>query len=119
MARRIYEGPKPNIVIVKLINEMTLEDMTCDAEIGLNKGQPLYVLLDSTGLDGVAPDGFLDGAKRSFLTNKNLVHMALYVESPAMRMIAHMVAKLTRVQHKISLHNDFDAAMRHLLTITK
>jgi hypothetical protein len=119
MAHEISAGPKPNIVIFRLIGDLTYADMTCDQELGLNDGHPLYILLDGAKANVGLPDGFLDGAKRSWFTNENLVHLALYLDSPLLRTIGLMVAKVTRRAEKLSLHNTHEAALHHLVKMSK
>jgi hypothetical protein len=118
MSHEILPGPKPNIVIHKIIGDLTYEAMTADEALGLNKGVPTYILLDLGDLNVGLPEGFLDGAKKSYFTNDNLVHMSIYVKSAAIRLIANMVAKITRRQGKLSLHESYDAAMQHLIDLS-
>lgn len=119
MSYEILPGPRPNIVVHKIIGDLTYDAMTADEGLGLNKGVPMYVLLDLGELNVGLPEGFLDGAKKSYFTNDNLAHMSIYVRSAAIRLIANMVAKVTRRQGKLSLHESYEAAMQHLLDLTK
>jgi hypothetical protein len=117
MPHEISPGPKPNILIFRVTGELNYHDMTCDEELGLNQGRPLYVLMDGSKMQVGLPENFLEGAKNSFFINPNLVHMALYLESQLLRTIANMVAKVTRRREKLSLHPSFDAAIQHLLDL--
>jgi hypothetical protein len=119
MAHTILSGPQPNIVIMELQGELTWEDMTADEALGLDRGQPLYVMLDASRVSVALPENFLDGAKHSYFTNPNMAHMALYVESDLLRTIATMVAKITRRREKISLHSSQEAAIAHLQKLAK
>jgi hypothetical protein len=117
MSHEILPGPNANIVIFRLIGDLTYADMTCDQELGLNDGRPLYVLLDGAKTNVGLPEQFLDGAKRSWFVNENLAHLALYLESSLLRTIGLMVAKMTRRSDKLSLHDSYDAALKHLLKL--
>jgi hypothetical protein len=119
MAHEIMPGPNPNIMIMRLSNSLTFEDMTADEELGLNEGRPLYVLLDASNIDIALPDNFLSGARQSYFINDNLQHMALYVKSAWLKAIGEMVAKLTRRREKLSVYNSYEAAMAHLVKLEK
>jgi hypothetical protein len=114
MAHTISPGPQANIVVMDLIGELTWEDMTADEALGLNGNQPMYIMLDASRISVSVPENFLDGAKKSYFTNPNMAHMALYVESDLLRTIAIMVAKVTRRREKISLHTSREGAIAHL-----
>lgn len=119
MAHKISTGPHPDIVIMDLIGELEYGDMTADEGLGLNKGRPLYVMLDASKISVALPDGFIDGARHSYFVNPNMAHMALYVESGMLRTIGTMVAKLTRRQDKLSVHESREKAMAHLQKLMK
>jgi hypothetical protein len=114
MAHKILSGPQPNIVLMELSGELNWEDMTCDEELGFNRNKPMYLMLDASRMSVNLPENFLDGAKQSFFTNDNLVHMALYLESDLLRVVANMVAKITRRKEKMSLHTSREGAIAHL-----
>ena len=119
MAHEIYAGPHSSIMVQRLSGSLTHEDMTADEGLGLNKGKPVWVLLDASAIELSLPDNFLNGARESYFVNENLQHMALYVKSSWLRTIGAMVAKLTRRQDKLSAHDNYDAAMAHLLKLVK
>jgi hypothetical protein len=118
MAHEIIVGPHPNIVVIRLYNGLSYEDMTADEVLGLNK-RPMWVLLDASQMEVNLPENFLNGARASYFVNDNMQHMALYVQSTWLRTIGAMVAKLTRRQDKLSVHDSYDAAMAHLLKLVK
>src|SRR3990172_2069411 len=117
MPHEISPGPHPNIVIQRIYDELTHDDMATDDELGLDKGRLLYVLLDVSKMDVSLPDRFLDGAKNSFFVHPNLRHMALYTTSNMLASIAKMVAKLTKREGKLSIHGDYQSALNHLLKL--
>lgn len=115
MAHHITVGPRPNIKICTITESLNHDDMTCEDDLGLNEGTPLYVLLDVSAMNLGLPEQFLDGAKHSFFIHPNLVHMAMYTDSNLLTHIGNMVAKLTQRQEKLSIHSSYDAALKHLL----
>lgn len=117
MSYEILPGPHPDIRIMKIVDDLTYEAMTADEELGLNQGQPRWVLLDVAEMNAGLPDDFLSGARRSYFVNPNLAHLALHIRSGVLRTIAGMVAKLTRRKDKLSLHDSYDKAMTHLLKL--
>lgn len=119
MAHKISPGPKPNIVIMRLIGNLNYDDLRCDEELGLNTGRPLHILLDCAQMRVELPEDLLNEAKHSFLVNPNLVHVALNLESQTARMVALMVAKATCGKEKLSLHNNYGAALNYLLEFAR
>ncbi|MBC8171819.1 MAG: hypothetical protein H7X77_09100 [Anaerolineae bacterium] len=119
MAHEITQGPRPNIKICKITESLTHADMTCEDDLGLNDGVPLYVLLDVSIMNVGLPENFLNGAKNSFFIHPNLVHMAMYTESNLLTTIGNMVAKLTQRKEKLSIYSSYDAALKHLLKLAK
>lgn len=118
MAHQILPGPHPEIVVMQVSDQLTHEDMTADEALGLNKAK-LYVLLDVSRMKVNLPDKFLDGALNSFFMNENLIHMAIYLESSVLRVVAGLVAKAARRQEKMSIHSSYAAAEAHLLEMIK
>jgi hypothetical protein len=114
MAHNIVDGPHTDIKIFELYEDLTFADMTADKELDLDKGYPVYVLLDGSQMQVGLPADFLSGAKQSWFTNPNLAHLAVYLESAMLRTIAQMVAKITKRRDKLTLHDSRAAALAHL-----
>lgn len=114
MARKIVETNDPRLSQIEIHGELTFEDMTCDSELGLGKGNPMWVLLDVTQMSVALPEDFLDASRKSWFMNPDLQHMAVYTRSSLLAGVASMIAKLTRRKDKLSVHTSYDAAMAHL-----
>jgi hypothetical protein len=119
MAHQITPGPNANIKICTITESLNHDDMTCEADLGLNDGMPLYVLLDVSQMDVGLPPNFLDGAKHSFFLHPNLIHMAMYTKSSLLTTVGKMVAKLTHRQEKLSIFTSYEDAINHLMSMAK
>jgi hypothetical protein len=114
MARKIVETNDPRLSQIEIHGELTHEDMTCDSELGLGRGKPMWVLLDVTHMSVALPEDFLDASRKSWFMNPDLQHMAVYTRSSLLAGVASMIAKLTRRKDKLSVHTSHDAAIAHL-----
>jgi hypothetical protein len=114
MAHKITQGPRRDIVFMDIYQELEFDDMTASRELGLDSGRKLYVMLDLTKMNVGLPVGFLEGAKKSFFLHDNLVHLSIHVQSDVLKIVANMVAKLTRNPDKLSLHSTREAAIAYL-----
>jgi hypothetical protein len=114
MSHEILPSPQPDITVMRIFSDLTNEAMEADEEMGLNAGRPVWVLLDVANMNVGLPDDFLTGVRRSFFINPNLMHLSIYVKSSILRNVALMVAKITRRQDKLSLHDTYDKALAHL-----
>lgn len=101
-------------MLMAITGEVNYEDMTCDDELRLNEGRPMYVMLDASKMAVGLPQDFLDGARQSFFASENLVHLAIYLESALLRNMALMVAKVMRRKEKMTLHQSRAEAIAHL-----
>lgn len=113
MAHTISKGPRPDIVIMDIVENVEFEDMTATEALGLNNRQ-LYVMLDISNMSIGLPENFLEGAKNSYFIHDNLIHLSIHVRSHPLRLIANMVAKITNNPGKLSLHESREAALQHL-----
>lgn len=113
MAHTITQGPRPDIVIMDIVENVEHDDMIASEQLGLNQGKR-YVMLDLSNMSIALPENFLEGAKNSYFVHDNLVHLSIHVQSHTLRMIANMVAKLTRNPGKLSLHDSREKAIQHL-----
>ena len=114
MAHEIEAGPESNIRLMRLQGELLKADLLCDDELGLNTGDPVFVLVDASEMDIGLPAGFMDGKRESFFMNPNLQHVALYSTSWLLNSAAKMMGKLTRQRDKLSVHDTREAALEHL-----
>ncbi len=119
MAHEISAGPHPYIVIDTLTGEYVHADMVVDEKMALDAGHAVYVLLDASGISNTLPENFLDGARNSFFIHPNMAHMALYTRSGLLRTVGNMVAKLTRRRDKLTIYDNYEAALSHLLKLVK
>lgn len=117
MAHVIETGPEANIRLLHLQGELLKEDLLCDDELGLNSGEPMYVLVDASEMDIGLPAGFMDGKRESFFMNPNLRHVAVYSTSWLLSSAAKMLGKLTRQREKLSVHDTREAAIEHLVQL--
>lgn len=118
MGHTITPGPLANTVIVTIKDFLTHDDMSCSEEIGLNE-RPYYILLDAGRMQVALPERFIDGANKSFFTHPNCLHMAVYLRSDLLKNVALMVAKLTRLKHKLTVHDSYDEAIAYLTNIAQ
>lgn len=118
MAHEVRDGIVPGIVIHKILDPYDRDDMTAVQSLGLDKGKR-WVLLDVTEMSIGLPEGFLEGARNSYFTHENMMHLALYTDSSLLSAVGKMVAKLTRRQEKLSVHSSFEAAEAHLVGLIR
>ncbi len=119
MAHEILPSPHPRIVCLRLYGDPEAADMLLETEIGLDKGEPVYVLVDASDLSLSLPPNYLDTARKSFFTHPNLEHMAVFTGSTMLDAIGNMIAKLTRRREQLSLHKSREDALNHLLSLVK
>lgn len=117
MGRKIVETNHPNLSWIEIHGELTYEDMTCEEELGLTTGKPMWVLLDVSDMTITLPEHFLDSSRKSFFLSENLQHMAIYCRSSLLRNVALMIAKLTRRGTKLSVYDTAEKAEGHLRTL--
>lgn len=117
MAYEIQPSSHPQIACVRLYGDLQPEDMLLNAEIGLDKGTPMFILVDASELGVALTPNYIDTARKSFFTNPNLAHMAVYTGSPMLDAIGNMIAKLTRRRDRLSLHKSREEALDHLMKL--
>lgn len=119
MPHEILPSPHPKIFCVRLYGDVTAEDMKLNAEIGLDKDEPVYVLVDASELSLVLPANYIDTARHSFFLDSHLAHMAVFTGSAMLDGIGNMIAKLTRRRDRLSLHKSREEALNYLLKLVK
>ena len=119
MPHAVLPSMHPNIAHVQMSGTVTPEDMTCDAELGLGTGKPVYVLLEILNINKNLPDNFSHNSQIGFLVHSDLQHMAVVTKSGLLRSITLIGATLASRRDKISLHDTVPEAEVYLLALIK
>lgn len=119
MAHTIVPTKHPHIAHIKMSGDLTHEDMTCDAELGLGQGKPIFVICDLQRMNLNFPDTFVEHARISFIINPDLQHVAVITMSKLMRSVALTAAALSERRAKISMHDSEADAEAHLMGMIK
>ncbi|MCU0475122.1 MAG: STAS/SEC14 domain-containing protein [Anaerolineae bacterium] len=114
MAHTVRPTQHPQCVQIEIHGELTFDDMTCSAELGLGQGQPRWVLLDVSEMDVALPEHFIEASRKSWFMHPDLVHMAVYTRSSLLGSAARMIAKLTRSRERMTIHDSREKAEAHL-----
>lgn len=117
MAYTIVSSTHPHITHVRFTDLLTQDDLHSDEALGLNAGRLTGVLLDVRTMKLDLPEGFTSGVQTSFFINPNLLHLAVVIESPLLRSVALMAAKMMKQRDKLSLHDTLESAETHLLAL--
>jgi hypothetical protein len=117
MVHKVSAGPNRHIKILEISGRLTDEDMVAQ-DLDLDK-QPSFIPLDVSQMSTALPDNFLEGVRNSFFVHSNMMHLALYTNSNLLDSVARMVAKLTRRKEKMTIYSGYQAALNHLLELTK
>ena len=105
MAHTIIPTKHPHIAHIKMSGDLTYEDMTCDTELGLGQGKPIFVICNLQRMNLNLPDTFVEHARMSFIINPDLQHVAVITTSKLMRSVALTAAALSARRAKISVHD--------------
>lgn len=119
MAHTIVPARHPHIAYIRMTGDLTHEDMTCDAELGLGTGKPVFVICDVLNMNMTLPDTFVDSARAGFLVNPDLQHLAVVTKSKLIRSVGLAAAALAGHREKISMHDTPEEAEAHLLGMIK
>lgn len=114
MAYIIRQTSHPQWAHIEIHGPLTYEDMTCDAALGLGKGEPCWVLLDVSDMDVALPEHFIEASRKSWFMHPDLVHMAVYTRNGLLGNVAKMIAKLTRSRERMTNHDSLEKAEAHL-----
>ena len=114
MAHELKPQPHPRIISLRLYDNLQTEDMLLDEKMGLNAGEPLYLILDVLDMNVRMPKDFLQDVRRCFYVNENLVHMALVIDSLILENVANLADKLTG-RGILSFHKTYESALQDLL----
>lgn len=119
MAHTIIRTTHPNLAHIRITGDLTHEDMTCDAELGLGTGKPIYVLCDTLNMKLQLSDDFIDSARVGFLVNPDLQHMAIVTKSSLLRGVGLVAATLSARREKMSMHESTAEAEAHLMALIR
>jgi hypothetical protein len=120
MPHEVSTGKHPDIVVLHYYGDIESDDIITDPEeLHLNDGHPKYLLADAGSVHPVVPEGMWERVQHSIISHSNLLHIAIYVKSGALRVLMGAVVKLSRQGKRMSLHNTYEEAETHLLNLLK
>ena len=119
MAHTVLPARHPNIAHIQMSGDIMPEDMTCERELGLGTGKPVYVLLEILNVNSHLPDHLVDTARIGFLVHPDLQHMAVVTKSSLIKSLALIGATLSTRRDKASLHDTVSEAEAHVLGMIK
>jgi hypothetical protein len=119
MAHTIVPAKHPHIALIRITGDLTSEDMTCDSELGLGTGKPIFVICDVLNMNMHFPDAFVDSARTGFLVNPDLQHLAVVTKSKLIRSVGLAAAALSARRDKMSMHDSEVDAEAYLLGMIK
>ena len=116
MAHEIYPGPNSHIVVMRYRGALTAEDLSTDKELGLDQ-KPFWMVLDASEMDVALPENFLTSVRESFFVHPNMRHLSLVLHSSLLKTVAVMVGKITHRQDRLSVFDDYDAALANAVKL--
>lgn len=119
MAHTIVPAKHPHIAHIRITGDLTPDDMTCDAELGLGSGKPVFVICDVLNMNLHFPDAFVENARTGFLVHPDLQHVAVITKSKLIRSVGLAAAALSARRDRVSMHDSEDDAEAHLLGMIK
>ncbi len=119
MAHTVLPAKHPSIAYLQMSGDIAPEDLTCDAELGLGAGKPIYVVLEVLNINSHLPDNFVDTARVGFLVHPDLQHMAVVTKSNLIKSMALIGATLSTRRDKTSVHDTVADAEAHVLGMIK
>lgn len=119
MAHTVLPTKHPNLAHVRISGDLTRDDMTCDAELGLGQGKPVYVIVETVDMNTHFPDDFVDLARAGFLVNPDLQHMAVVTTSSLLRSVALAAATLASSRDRMSTYASIAEAEARLTAMIK
>lgn len=114
MAFTITAGSHPDFYILNIIGDLTNEDMVIMDDLHLNEDRIIYILVNKAEMSNKLPDDFVELLPTSFVVHPNIGHIACYAPSPILRIAGYMVANITHLQKKISIHRTYDEAYKQI-----
>lgn len=114
MAFTITAGSHPDFYILNIIGDLTNEDMVIMDDLHLNEGRVIYILVNKAEMSNKLPDDFVERLPMSFVVHPNVGHIACYAPSAILRIAGYMVANITHLQKKITIHRTYDEAYKQI-----
>ncbi len=119
MTHEISAGPHPNLILVRIYDEISHDDLGMNAELGLGSGKPVYLLVDASEMAFGVPENFLDAARQSPYSHPDVKHTAIVLKPGPILALARVVPKLTRQQNKVSTYTSAQDALAYLMTLIR
>lgn len=110
----VTSGSHPDFYILSVIGDLRYEDLFVVDALHLNEGRLIYILVDKAEMSNKLPEGFLEALPRSFVAHPNIGHMACYAPDAILRIAGYMVANITHLQKKITIHRRYDDAYKFI-----
>ncbi|PJF24408.1 MAG: hypothetical protein CUN53_17980, partial [Phototrophicales bacterium] len=85
MPHKMLTSPLPNVMIVQVYGEMTVDDLLPDLK--LDEG-PKYLIFDVTQAEASVPEDFWDIVRNTPLKHPNCVHAAVAFRSELLKNLA-------------------------------
>ncbi|MEO8606828.1 MAG: STAS/SEC14 domain-containing protein [Chloroflexota bacterium] len=118
MPHQVSTGKHPDIIVLRYYGNIETEDILTDPEeLHLNDDHPKYLLADAGEVHPVVPEGMWERVQHSIISHKNLAHIAIFVKSGPLRVLMGAVVKLSRQGKRVTLHNTYEEAETHLLSL--
>ena len=114
MAFNISPGSHPDFYILSIIGDLTYEDLLIVDDLHLNEKRLIYVLVNKAEMSNKLPDRFVEMLPQSFVVHPNIAHIACYAPSAILRIAGYMVANITHLQKKITIHQAYDEAYKFI-----
>ena len=114
MSYTITSGSHPDFYIMNIVGDLQYEDLFIDDALHLNEGRVIYVLVNKTDMSNKLPEGFVEALPTSFVVHPNIGHIACYAPSAILRIAGYMVANITHLQKKITIHNLYKDAYKFI-----
>lgn len=110
----VNSGSYPDFYILNIIGDLKNEDLYIMDDLHLNENRMIYVLVNKAAMSPRLPEGFVEALPRSFVVHPNIGHIACYAPSAMLQIAGHMVANITRLQKKITIHKTYDQAYKYI-----
>ena len=114
MTFTVNAGSHPDFYILSIIGDLKNEDLYIMDDLHLNESRVIYVLVNKAEMNPRLPDGFVEALPRSFVVHPNIGHIACYAPSAMLRIAGYMVANITHLQKKITIHQTYDDAYKFI-----
>jgi hypothetical protein len=114
MTFNVTSGSHPDFYILSIIGDLKNEYLFIMDDLHLNENRLIYVLVNKAEMSNRLPEGFVEALPTSFLVHPNIGHVACYAPSALLRITGYMVANITHMQKKITVHQRYDDAYKFI-----